>query len=134
MAIIDTHFWLSAGVAAVPVSALGGSTEVVVAAALVAGYFGAKADLDGFLAGIKDIPKKGLKGSYRWDIYTKLHKEPGTWLKRNPFFMLHLWVDKHFHDPARPGWNWWPEKWAMDVGLRVIGIGMVVVSILTAIG
>jgi hypothetical protein len=127
MAFVDSHFWASAACAAVPCAALGAPPELVVSAALVAGYFGAKADLDGFIAGLKDLPKNrfNFRKSYRWDIYEKLHKAPPLWLRLNPFFMLHLWVDKSFHDASKPGWNWWPEKWKLDVAIRLIGMGAV---------
>ena len=56
-----------------------------------------------------------LVGWYpRWFLYGVYHHSVTVWLL-NPPFTLHVVSDLAFHDPFRPGWDWWAEKGWLEI-------------------
>jgi hypothetical protein len=60
----------------------------------------------------------------RWELYVILHHSPPTWLAVQPPFALHLWLDTFFHDPLKPGWDWWRELWWLEVSTWIVSLGI----------
>jgi hypothetical protein len=139
MALIDTHAWISAAMVAVPLSQFHEPVTVIAAGAVIGAYFGAKADLDGWIFGIPEWyaiwkEERGEKNlwwrfwymqyrAYHWDIYTRRHENPTFLQKANPLYMVHLGLDKIFHPKSKPGWSWWGDLGWFEVSLRLIALG-----------
>jgi hypothetical protein len=48
----------------------------------------------------------------RWALYTRMHRGDFDLLSLVfPTYLTHIAIDTFFHDPAKPGWNWWPTLW-----------------------
>lgn len=78
---------------------------------------GMKPDADGFFAGFRFVFYSGEGGwhleihfKYDWAVYARRHHDPG-WNKYEPAYLLHLLVDRPFHQA--PGVNWWPTMWQL---------------------
>ena len=57
----------------------------------------------------------------RWVLYSRMHHGDLTWIA---YFCapygLHIWLDTYIHDPLRPGWNWFGERWYMEVLMWIV--------------
>lgn len=142
MAIFDSHAALSGGLGAVVVASLGAPHAAVIVAAVACAYWGAEADVDPLIAGLKDFRffyqifrsrKYGILRSayfalykgYDWSLYNKLHLDPPWYIRYNPFAALHPWIDRYFHK-GNP--DWWHDKWWADVLMRLAGWAMIMLS------
>ena len=113
MATFAAHTALGAGVCAAPAHLLGAPTEAVVALTVYGAVLGSLPDTFDWV-----MAKLGL--AQRWFWYVKLHHDPPWWLMIQPPFALHLWTDEWFHDPMKPGWDWWPERGWLEILIWVV--------------
>ena len=44
-----------------------------------------------------------------------LHNEAPWWLKYQPPYGLHVWLDRLFHDPLDPNAKWWRTKGWLEI-------------------
>jgi len=57
----------------------------------------------------------------RWYLYGIYHNHPPWYLIIQPPFFLHWAIDKAFHDPSKPGWNWWPQLGWLEITMWYLG-------------
>ena len=114
MASFPSHGTLGAGVCAGVSQILAAPRWVTVLAAIY-----------GFILGMWPDAWDWVSAQFgwtrRWELYTVYHINPPWYLIIQPPFFLHWAVDKLFHDPTRPGWNWWKDRGWIEITMWWMG-------------
>jgi len=121
MATFVAHGLLGSGVMAAPARALGLPKWVMNLVAIYGFILGSFPDAWDWIMAT-------FFGAQRWVLYSiyHAHKLPHwdfsapTYLLYQPPFFLHIFIDSWFHDPAKPGWNWWSELWWLEVLMWIV--------------
>ena len=83
---------------------------------IASGIIGALPDLIGFAEKVIKWDKNA------WSWYNKAHKG-WKWLRWIPQWGLHIWLDKHSHEPGQKWWKFrerfWLEVWTWDIVLFI---------------
>lgn len=116
MATFAAHGALGAGVIAAPLRLAGAPQWLVTLGSVYGFILGSAPDLWDYFG--------ALFGLFpRWELYVIYHSHtlphwgftaPWYLIYQLPFF-LHVWIDTFFHNPALPGWNWWPQMGWLEI-------------------
>ena len=113
MADFASHGVLGAGICAGIARAFKAPRWVVNSATVYGAVFGAWPDAWPWLS-----TKLG------WDtsayLYTLYHDYEPWYLALQPPFLLHIWLDSFFHDPLKPGWDWWGEMGWLNIVMLAV--------------
>jgi len=87
-------------------------------AVLIASIFGF---IGGIWPDIFDWVAATFFGATRWEYYTRMHTgDLVNTFYWHPAYAIHLYLDSFIH--IKPGYNWWPDFWYLEIGSWVVGI------------
>jgi hypothetical protein len=109
------HGALGAGTMSAATRAAGGSRLLAGGAAVYGFVFGSGPDTIDWAAAAAHLAP-------RWELYTRFHHFDPWWMCLHPPWLMHVLLDKFFHRPDHPGWNWWPQMGWLELTMWYIAL------------